>query len=157
MRLQNFDYGEPGPYFVTICLDDQWHLFGSTDDESVRLNAIGSMIEREWLDLERRYIGLQLDAYAIMPNHFHGILLLPVDETFQPVVSLVEVIGAFKSITTVAYGRGVSSQGWPRYKRRLWQRGYWDHVVRNDKDLLEKRRYVESNPWVWREEKTARP
>jgi len=126
--LQQFNYGEPGPYFVTICLDDQWHLFGDVIEEMVALNAIGSMIELQWLDLERRYPGLQLDAYSVMPNHFHGIVLLPVDQNFQPANSLFEVIGAFKSLTSVAYGKGVATNGWPRYKRRLWQRSYWDHV-----------------------------
>ena len=100
------------------------------------------MIEENWLRLVGRYEGLELDAFVVMPNHLHGLVILP-DEKAIP---LPQIIGAFKSITTVEYGRGVREHRWEPFDVRLWHRNYYDHVARNEADLDRIRQYIFDNP-----------
>ncbi len=106
-----------------------------------------------------------------MPNHLHGILVLESaaaassvvearcglhfqgnDEEFGNPVSLNDVIGWFKSMTTTDYIRGVTEFGWPPFTKRLWQRSYYDHIIRNESDLSRIENYIESNPRRWAED-----
>jgi REP element-mobilizing transposase RayT len=80
-----------------------------------------------------------------MPNHHHGILFIEP----QPDDALGEVMQWFKTVTTVRYSHGVRNHGWPPYDRRLWHRNYYDHIVRNDRDLERIRLYIEHNPANW--------
>jgi putative transposase len=102
-----------------------------------------------------------------MPNHVHGIVVLPDTEPdvgATPVVArdrevrratrtlaptLGRVVGAFKSAATVEYIRGVKTRGWPKFRQRLWQRNYYEHVIRNETSLNRIRRYIDENPARW--------
>jgi len=105
------------------------------------------MIQRWWMETAKKFPSVTFDASVAMPDHFHGILLVNCVAS-QPgeSPSLSRVIQWFKTMTTAEYFRGVRDCGWPRVARRLWQRGFYDHIIRNETELARIRLYVEGNP-----------
>jgi REP element-mobilizing transposase RayT len=146
-----------GAYFVTICAQGRACLFGEVVGDKMRINEAGTMIETVWRELPRRFSRIDVDSAIVMPNHFHGIVLVGAPlvgalgvgqmdrdraTTRVAPTGLGAVIGAFKSITTNAYIRGVGHSGWCSFERRLWQRGYYEHIIRNDASLNRIRWYI---------------
>ena len=149
LRLRDFDYASPGAYFVTITINERAVLLGSLNETTggVELNDAGKMVERWWLKLPQKFQSVTLDAHAIMPDHCHGVVLLECshEEPRTPGVSLSKVIQWFKTMTTAEYFQGVRNQSWQRVNGRLWQRGFYDHVIRTERALLDIRKYIEGN------------
>ncbi|ADR37677.1 hypothetical protein Ocepr_2229 [Oceanithermus profundus DSM 14977] len=168
-RLAGYDYRSPGAYFVTLVTQGRACLFGEVDEGVMVTNAAGRMVEEWWLSLPGKFAGALLDAFVVMPNHFHGLLVLNADfsvgadprvgpeksgaHTGAPLrrkpTSLPEVMSWFKTMTTNAYIRGVRDEGWPRFEGRLWQRSYHDRIVRNETELDRLRAYIATNPLRW--------
>jgi REP element-mobilizing transposase RayT len=204
MRLKGYDYSQAGAYFVTICTQGRACLFGEVVDGEMRLNDAGRMVVAEWERLPALFPNVVLDAFVVMPNHIHGIVILtdPADDATDgataigatisgattggaatggattrvapttagddatpvgaglvpapstpalstPAPTLGDVIGAFKSRVTVEYIRGVKTFGWTPFDRRLWQRNYYEHIIRNEETLNCIRRYIAENPIRW--------
>ncbi len=162
LRLKGFDYAQPGPYFITVIVQDGRPLFGEVVDEEVLLNDAGKMVRSVWEKMPSRFPAIKLDAFVVMPNHFHGIVWtsraadpIRTHGTSKPIapahtsVTLGDVVSAFKSVTTAEYARQVRLKNWRAFRRRLWQRGYYDHIVRNDESLNEIRKYILGNPTLW--------
>lgn len=147
LRLQGYDYSQSGAYFVTICTQGRRPLFGSVGDARVRLAPPGEMVTAAWTQLPDRFASVTLDRFVVMPDHLHGILIL--DDAYVSRPSVSTIVGAFKSLTTHRYGRGVHSSGWTPYSHRLWQRGYYEHIVRNELSLRRIREYIETNLIRW--------
>ena len=148
LRLEGYDYGAWGPYFVSIVLEKRLRLFGDVVDEELRLNDAGEMAESVWAALPRRFPAVRLDAFVVMPNHIHGIITIDQSDAGSR-VTLGDVISAYKSVTTVEYTRGVAGHGWPRSRGRLWQRNYYEHIIRDDRSLERIRAYILDNPARW--------
>ena len=157
LRLPHFDYASPGAYFITITVNERAALLGSLVETTggVALSDAGKMVEHWWFKLPQKFQSVTLDAHAVMPDHVHGVVLLQLREPVgaDPCVgssvapaSLSRVIQWFKTMTTAEYFRNVHASGWPRVNRRLWQRSFYDHVSRSERDLLEIRTYAEGNP-----------
>lgn len=168
LRLKGCDYAQPGAYFITIVTERRICFFGEVINGTVRLNEAGQMIQSEWESLPGHFAGVVLDTFVVMPNHIHGIVVLnshggarAVDPGGQIIgesldgpntaafPSLAGVIGAFKSATTVLYARGVKQRHWLRFRRRLWQRNYYEHIVRGEESLQRIRQYIAENPLQW--------
>jgi REP-associated tyrosine transposase len=174
IRLRGYDYGQVGAYFVTICTQDRLCLFGDVENGEMRLNDVGSMVQGWWLALPGRFQGLAIDVFVTMPNHFHGIVALeegghvgpplhhrggtpaPVgaDQRVRPPaanprISLKTAIQWFKTMTTNEYIRAVKQRGWPSFPGRLWQRNYYDHIIRNERSVQQIREYIATNPAMW--------
>ncbi len=162
LRLKGFDYSQPGAYFVTVVVQKGWPLFGEVVDEQMRLNEAGKMVQAVWDALPDRFPGFQFDTFVVMPNHVHGIIAIdgtehpqrtdgqsPANAAAPVSVTLSDVVSAFKSLTTAEYARNVKSLNWPPFRGRLWQRGYYDHVVRDDESLRKIREYILGNPTLW--------
>jgi REP element-mobilizing transposase RayT len=166
IRLPGYDYSQAGSYFVTICAQDRECLFGDVVDGRVVLNDAGWMAQIVWDELTEHYPDMQLDEYVVMrmPNHFHGIVILvgaplvgalsqeqragtTAPTTVAP--TLGNIIGAYKPITTDQYVASVKQHGWPPFNRRVWQRNYYEHVVRDDDELDRIREYIATNPARW--------
>jgi REP element-mobilizing transposase RayT len=163
-RLQDWDYAAPGAYFVTICTQHKRPFFGEVVDDAVRLTPIGQIAEQEWTRNDTIRPNVSLDEFIIMPNHLHGIIFLSEDvETFCKTSlprpdrdaqaktmsdisprsgSLGVIIRSFKGAVT----RWARTNGYPHF---AWQRGYYDHIIRNPRDLDRIRRYIQSNPAKW--------
>ena len=168
IRLKGYDYTQAGAYFVTIVLQDRLCLFGEIVNTEIQLSEAGEMARRVWEALPDRFPMITMDAFIIMPNHLHGIVIInpsvgaPLvgaqSVGSQPALgaqsvgsqpALGDIIGAYKSLTTVEYTRGVKIMKWTPFHRRLWQRNYFEHVIRNDDALRDIREYIINNPGQW--------
>ena len=112
-------------------------------------NEAGKMIETEWLDLKKRFPNIELHEYVIMPNHFHGIIEI----VSQNQKTVGDMLDAFKSITTLAYIRGVKEKGWTSFMKKFWQRNYYEHIIRDETSHLRIVDYIASNPRIWIDDK----
>lgn len=148
-RLSGYDYATPGAYFVTLCLHDRAHLFGFVRGSKVIRSDAGEMAAIAWGELPIRAPDVEIDEYIVMPDHLHGILVIPGYDSEPPRPTVSGIVGGFKSLTTCRYIAGVREHGWPRFLDRLWQRGFHEHVIRNDLSLNQIREYVRSNPLRW--------
>jgi putative transposase len=147
LRLQGYDYAQAGYYFVTVCTHERQCLFGEVAECGITLNEAGLVIQSIWNDLPCRFPGIGLDEYIIMPNHIHGIIILNGESVEdKPTPALGEVIRAFKAVA--AHTIRVSHV--PTF---AWQSKYYDHIIRNDKDLDRIRQYIATNPARWLEKR----
>jgi len=149
IRLPRYDYSTPGEYFVTICTAGMSCILGEVRDARMHPNEIGRIVEAVWHDIPRRDPWVRLDAFTLMPNHIHGILCLGIEDApGMPRVArrtpLADIVGAFKSRSARAVNARVRPQGW-----RLWQRGYYEHIIRTDRALRDIRGYIDDNPATW--------
>ena len=170
IRLKDYDYSEPGDYFVTICAQNKKCLFGEVVDCEMKLNDLGRMVEKWWIELKKKFPSVGLDEYIIMPSHLHGVITIidPVgadlcvcpQRSYCPSKKgghagppLQEIIQWFKTMTTNEYVQNVKTKNWPPFEKRLWQRNYYEHIIRGKNDLDKIRDYIISNPGVWTEDK----
>ncbi len=166
IRLKDYDYSLDGAYFITICLQNFRCLLGDVVDGAMLLNPAGEMVNTEWVNLELRLDNLILDEFVVMPNHIHGIIMIdgrgescirPDDSTGDhkdrpygtATNSIGRMIQAYKSITTNKYVLGVKKNNWRPFPGRLWQRNYYDQIIRNEEDLNDIREYIVNNPLNW--------
>ena len=154
IRLDGYDYSSAGAYFISIAAQGRLCLFGSVVDGELRLNDAGKMVRRVWDGMPDRFPFINMDEFVVMPNHVHGVIFIrqPVPTTGAPTMgapALGDVVGAFKSVTTVEYVRGVRGLGWQRFDKRLWQRNYFERVIRNEHELGLVREYIANNIVNW--------
>ena len=157
LRLPGWDYRSPGSYFITVCANNWEPLFGLVVDGEVRLNEYGWIVQVEWLRTPLVRPHAAVDSFVVMPNHFHGILVLAEDRqeasgsagSFgKPVAgSLGAIVGQFKAAVTkqINHIRGAPAL-------QVWQRNYFEHLVRTEDELNLTRHYIEANPAHWPED-----
>jgi REP element-mobilizing transposase RayT len=160
IRLQGYDYSQAGAYFVTVYAESRECLFGKIVNGEMRLNDAGRLVQDVWGNLPNHYAGVDLDAFVVMPNHIHGIVMIvgagprACPHTGQPqgvapTLSLPDTVHRCKTLTTNRYMDGVKQHGWPLFPRRVWQRNYYEHIIRNDESLNRIREYILNNPVQW--------
>jgi putative transposase len=178
IRLPGYDYSRAGAYFVTICIQNRLCLLGDIINEKIFLTDSGFMVASVWQELPNFYPNVQIDVFQIMPNHFHGIIVLQgihdqssvgagpcaCPNTFlgrprgigqaqgpapTKILSLPDVVHRFKTMTTKRYVDGVKQLGWAPFPGKFWQRNYYEHVIRNQKEMDEIREYITNNPKQW--------
>jgi len=154
IRLREYDYTQPGAYFITIVAHARAMLFAEISDGKAWLNEFGRIVENEWQKsaVIRREIGL--DVFVVMPNHIHGIVnIIHADvgatgrsplRNGPPPRSLGAFVAGFKSAVTKRINNLRRTPGAP-----VWQRNYYEHVVRSDAELLRVREYILNNPVGW--------
>lgn len=160
IRLKEFDYSNTGWYYVTICSYEKQKVFGNIIKGKMELNKLGKIVEEEWLKTKKIRNNVDLDDYVIMPNHVHGIIIIesrgelnsprsegvmhyaPTNTFKSPSQSLGSIVRGFKSAVT----KQIRIAGVINFK---WQRNYYDHIIRNDKDLHRIRTYIQNNPLKW--------
>lgn len=148
IRLKGWDYSNKGVYFVTICSYKRECIFEDS--------AIKQIIIEEWISIPGRFLNTFIDEFIVMPNHLHGIiwiksvvagLALPTDKEKggpRPAPTLGDIICAFKSQGAVNINRFRNTTGHP-----VWQRNYYEHIIRNDDELNRIRQYIIENPLKW--------
>ena len=157
IRLKEYDYCQPGAYFITICAHNSANIFGHCENGEIRLNGFGEIVRGEWLRTQALRLNAVMDEYVIMPNHIHGILVIlegcrgtlqraPTVEQFSKPVSnsIPTIIRLFKSTTTKQINKVRQTPGLP-----VWQRNYYEHVIRNEDKLNKIRQYIQFNPLKW--------
>jgi putative transposase len=204
IRLKGYDYGRAGAYFVTTVNQGRLCVYGEIVNGEMFLNAAGQMIEKWWLELNHKFPTIETDAYVVIPNHFHGIIIIT-DDAGETAVG-ADLVGAdlrvrpaegegghigpplpkpplpdapqsaaiaadadetgvgadlrvrpdlrtimqwFKTMTTNEHIRGVKTLGWPPFDRKLWQRDYYERILRNADELDHTRQYIADNPLRW--------
>ena len=172
IRLQGYDYASEGLYFLTICCKDRQHLFGVIRDGEMMLNEVGEIVKESWLETESIRGNCRIHEFIIMPNHLHGILEItgfknPVMEEKAPnkfispsgtVGSIVRgfKINAIKKIREFV-GRGELQFAPTALKIKemdfkIWQRNYYDHIIRSEETQRKIVHYIQNNPGNWQED-----
>ena len=169
LRLPQYDYAQPGGYFITICTHDRACLFGDMVNEAMVLNDAGIMVEKYWSEIPQHFQHVTLDEHAVMFNHFHGIIFIvgagssrPVQpgssrpmlfdrcedygkegrENRAPTVGNIVAYFKYQSTKHINIMRNGGFQ-------KLWQRNYYERVIRNEKELFETQQYIINNPMNW--------
>ncbi len=163
IRLPDYDYSQDGAYFLTLVTQERACLFGEIIAEQMVLNQQGQIILDWWTELPNKFPSIFLGVHVLMPNHLHGVIAIqgrnagpgqthrsaPTIPGSRPDAAIPEIIQWFKTMTTNAYIRGVKGLGWTPFKGRLWQRNYYEHVVRDARDYERIYDYIDCNPAHW--------
>ena len=153
MRLWGFNYSMSKAYFVTIVTQGRVNRFGAVINGQMVLNDAGRMVETCYKELGNGHDDIECLDYVIMPNHLHFIVHLhPANDSSADSLagtSLYELVKRLKSKTTVGYSHGVKQQGWAPFDHHLWQRGYYDHIIRHERAYDYIRNYIYLNPERW--------
>ncbi|MBQ8960570.1 MAG: transposase [Ruminococcus sp.] len=175
LRLKNHDYSQPNAYFITICTYRRQSLFwadegllaaavgahpcvrppggGHFSQPEIVLSKAGEMVSKWLKKIPEKYPGYTIDEYVIMPDHIHFIIICeewPGGHVGPPLQSVLQW---FKAQTTNEYIRGVRAEVFPPFNSRIWQRTYYEHIIRDQNDMQDIRRYIEENPIKWNTEK----
>jgi len=169
IRLKEYDYSQAGYYFVTICTHRREHLFGQVNDGNMVINEIGNLVVKNLLDLPDRFKNMEIDANIIMPNHLHAIIILKeqknvglelalpkeednnkpkIQDRASSAPTIPKIVQVFKSLSTIEINKKRNISG-----VMVWQRNYYEHIIRNDKELFEIRKYIEYNPLNWKDDR----
>jgi putative transposase len=163
IRLKNYDYSQGGSYFITICINDHRCLLGSIINGTMQFSSLGESVQEFWLTMPLHFPNVILDDFVVMPNHLHGILTLsdyagaaccaPTKESGTSHTmsmrklaphSLPVIIRSYKSAVTKRFNE------WRKTSRiPIWQRGYYEHIIRNESELNRIREYIHNNPLKW--------
>jgi putative transposase len=165
IRLRGYDYAGAGEYFVTICTSDHAHLFGEIEDDTMQENPFGVIGGECWNELPRHYPTVLLDAFVVMPNHIHGIVVIMNDAARHAQPSSLEGVSAVAGLrpatTAKRYPLSEIVRALKSFSARrinelrktpgchVWQRNYFEHIIRNEEALRRIREYIHTNPIRW--------
>ena len=186
IRLPGYDYSSAGLYFLTLCCYQRQHLFGDIIDGTMHLNALGQIVAEEWLKTPFIRPNFALDAWVVMPNHLHGIIIIhnspvrahssapqppgpqspvrahssapqpqspvrahssapqPPQSIQRPAQSIPSFVAGFKAAATKRINLHRRAPGTP-----VWQRNYYEHIIRNELALEGIQGYIHNNPRTW--------
>ena len=170
IRLRGYDYTSAGAYFITVCTHNRMCLFGHIEQDKMFLNAWGDIVDECWQATPQHFSHTELDEYVIMPNHIHGIIWIvrctdgamngnamngampnvgathasPLRSRGPKPRSIGAIVGSFKSAVTKRINEIRGTPG-----KMVWQRNYYEHIIRNERSLERIRRYIRMNPGQW--------
>lgn len=159
IRLKHYDYSQPGAYFITICAHNRQPLFGQIRNDQMTLNELGLVVHNEWIKSEIIRKEIKLDVFIVMPNHFHGIVFIQDEHTKkktgdQPVAptgpgnkSISSLVAGFKSAVTKQINEIRKTPQAP-----VWQRNYYEHIIRHEQSLETLREYIIHNVQTWHQD-----
>lgn len=164
IRLKNYDYSQSGFYFLTICTYKRQSWFGEIKNDRMNLNQIGKIVVVEWLNTPKIRLNFELDEWIIMPNHLHGIVIinehiLEIGEEnikfsgarnaplHQEPSSISSFVAGFKSAVTKRVNLLRNNRDIP-----IWQRNYYESIIRDEQSLLAIREYILNNPCQWQKD-----
>ena len=155
IRLARYDYSQSGCYFFTLCILGHKSILGRVNDYKMECNVAGDSVSDIWHALPMRFPTVELDAFMVMPNHVHGILCLrPLPAAgaassapTKTALTLGLILRAFKSLSASAINRALHRTG------SVWQRNYYEHIIRSAADLDAIRLYIAQNPAQWQNDR----
>jgi len=144
-RLKRWDYSSNGYYFLTICSDEKRKIFGEISGKELVKNDLGRVAEMCWVEIPRHFENIGLDEWVIMPNHIHGIIRVHGGDAYMHPVRnnrskmlISKAIQNFKAAVSRKSGM-----------KRIWQRSFFDRIIRDEKGLEKIREYIRTNPKMW--------
>jgi putative transposase len=173
-RLKNWDYGNNGAYFITICTKEMMHFFGEVTSKNMNLNSIGELAEENWVAIVKQFPYVELGSFQIMPNHMHGILIINKghESSYKNLETrLIKSVpqNALKTGGFAKEGNPMVNENISRiirwYKGRCtfqmrklikdfeWHSRFYDHIIRNSESFERIQMYIEENPAKWAEDK----
>jgi len=185
IRLQGYDYSQNGAYFITLCAQDRKPIFGKIVNGEMQLSQFGIIVRDEWLKTSEMRKNIEMDEFIVMPNHFHGIIVIddggwarlemngaadlgtgtestgtvhraptPAIERFGKPTSntIPTIIRGFKAAVTKQINTIQINAGVYNMPERIWQKNYYEHVIRSEASLNKIREYIMSNPLNWIED-----
>jgi REP element-mobilizing transposase RayT len=155
VRMGGYDYSSCGAYFVTVCADRRMNIFGSIEDGKMVLNEAGRIAEENWLAIPQHFPSVSLYEHVVMPNHFHGVLFIDDcrgtacrahERSFgkPDSTSLSTIVRSYKSSVTKRINEFHQTHGVP-----VWQRGFYEHIIRNEEEMYGIQTYIQNNPMQW--------
>ena len=132
-RLKDYDYSLGGYYFITICTDNKKHFFGEIIEDKIQLNEIGKLVYGNIENLEKIYDTIKIDKFIVMPNHIHMIIIIDKETD----LTISRIIKQYKEWITKTL------------KKSIWQKSYYDHIIRNEKDYYRIWEYIDENELKW--------
>lgn len=137
IRLKNYDYSKYGWYFVTICIQNRRKILGNISKDEIKLSKLGELIDKNIKDIEEIFEDIIIDEYVVMPNHIHLIILINSSNK----TNLSRIIKKYKEIITKEIGQSI------------WQRSYYEHIIRNEKEYYKIKEYIQNNIVNWEKDK----
>jgi len=151
LRYRGHDYRAPCCVHVTICTHHRQSMFGTVSINGVHLNDAGEFVADSLQRLHSSTDGIAIDTWIVMPDHLHAIIVLGTNADRDPNTSIPELVRTFKMRVMRTWPQGVRLRGWTPYETHLWQRSYYDTLIRNDAHLETTRAYILTNPGRWLE------
>ncbi|MFC2110838.1 transposase [Bacteroidota bacterium] len=171
-RLQNWDYGWNAAYFITICTQNMEHYFGDISNGKMKLSEIGELANRFWNEIPNHFPFVKLDAFVVMPNHIHGILIIdnPIKNNNNPPVEtlhatslrslpmknqkMADISPKPGSLPTIvrSYKSAVTKHARKTNPNFAWQPRFHDHIIKNNKSLIRIQNYIINNPTNWKDD-----
>ena len=158
IRVQGHDYASPGEYFITICTYERESIFGIVQEDKMILNEWGTIAENCWGELLKNFSHIHLGSCIVMPNHIHGIIGIDkypeghckVDRKFSDAISgsISTIVGSFKSATTRQINQIRQNSG-----ATIWQRNFYEHIIRDDVAKARIQDYIVNNPRNWKDDR----
>ena len=159
-RLKNYDYSNSGYYFVTICTDNHIKHFGKIENDKIVLNNLGKVVKKCLFDIPKHFPNAILDEFIIMPNHIHAIIITDyTDESQKLVGTNIQSVGNENirslqnnrktNLSSIIKGLKIGVTKWAKdnnYSNFKWQKSFYDRIIRNEKELLNIRKYIKFNP-----------
>lgn len=153
IRLKGYDYAQAGAYFLTLCTKDRACLFGDIVDDLMLLNVAGMVVDECWKAIPSHFPHVALDAFVVMPNHIHGVLRIGDTVGAKDISPLPSrCLGTANTIGSVIRGFKIGVTKWMRANsdiHDIWQRNYYEHVIRDESSLNRIREYIADNPASW--------
>ena len=137
IRLQYYDYSEENMYFITICVKDRLEILGKINERNIKLRKEGNVVKENINRIQKIYKNVIIDEYVIMPNHIHVLLLI----NYKSNVTISKIIKHFKTNVT------------REIKYSIWQKSFYEHIIRNEKEYLQIKEYIKNNVINWRKDK----
>lgn len=170
VRLRGYDYSQAGAYFITICTQNRHCLFGGITEGAMVLNDAGRAVADCWLQIPDHFPNIELDEWVVMPNHIHGIVVIVVrannhspvqSNDYSPLpANPPHPTGTARTIGSMVRGFKIGVTKWYRQRSaasKIWQRNYWDHIIRNESELNRIRQYILDNPMQWEQDSLHAP
>lgn len=154
LRLPEYDYSQNGAYFITICTQNRETLFGDVGADSISARMISDIFEKTISDYE----DINCPIFVVMPNHFHAIITIEKDycqngferADIESAPTISEIVQTFKRRSTIEYIKLVKQGLAQPFDKKVWQRSYHDHIIRNERDFRMIWKYIDENPLNWK-------
>ncbi|MDD2362825.1 MAG: transposase [Oscillospiraceae bacterium] len=148
MRLDGYDYSQNGAYFITICTHNRKILFGVVGEDSISSRMIDTVFHR----IIKQYPHITCPQYVVMPNHFHAIVIVERADMESAPTTISEFIQSFKRYSTLEYIKMVKQDLLPCFEKHIWQRSFYDRVIRSEQEYQNVWQYINENPLKWEED-----